>query len=69
MSLSYVPTAHIVHGPELPALVYVPATQFTHAVNGLLSASLVPAGHVVHTRFDVGVGSTFSYCPAVQIVE
>ena len=64
--MSYVPTSHIVHGPELPALVYVPATQFTHAVNGLLSASLVPAAHVVHATSDVNVGVAFSYCPATH---
>ena len=58
MSLSYVPAAHGGHAPELPALVYVPATQFTHGVKGLPSVSLVPAAHVIQERSDVAVGGT-----------
>ena len=61
------PTAHGGHAPELPALVYVPTPQFTQGVKGLPSVSLVPAAHVMQARFDVGVGRTFSYCPATQL--
>jgi len=63
-SLSYVPIAHGVQEPELPAGVYSPAVQLMHGFSGF-DAPTVPAGHVMQTRSDVAVGA-ISVCPLMQ---